>query len=113
MATMWPRSCRARAMRSLSSGSTRLTTTPSRSRSAPRTASSWGRSRPFQDKALFAEQADLASDGPSGRRVITGDHGDAYAGTPASGDGLCRAGTGRILEADEAEQLEVCLRLVG
>ena len=46
MATTWPRACRDRAIRSLSSGETRATTVPSRSSKAPRTSSSSGSSLP-------------------------------------------------------------------
>ena len=46
MATTWPRDCSARAIRSLSSGSIRARTNPSRSTSAASAASSSGRSLP-------------------------------------------------------------------
>ena len=45
--------------------------------------------------------------------MVAGDHGDPDAGPAARGDGVRRAGTGRVLEPEQAEQLEFVLGVVG
>ena len=96
IATTWPR-CRKRAGDAqLVLGSTRASTTPSRSTSAPSSCSSAGRS--FADRARGASaprSPTFAAIARGGRRVVAGDHRDADAGAPARGDRVApRSGRG-------------------
>ena len=102
-------------MRSLSSGQTRATTTPSRSTSAPSSClvGRAGRRRRATG-CVRRPQPDLAGDRRGRRRVVAGDHRDADPGAAAGGDRVARrSGRGGSSKADEAEQLEVPLDVVG
>ncbi len=63
--------------------------------------------RAFHDQPVGSEQTHLFGDGAGGGRVVTGDHGDADARGPARRDRLLHVIARRILQAHQAEELEV------
>ena len=105
MATTCPRARSARAMRSLSSGVTRATTTPSWSTSAPSTVLVGRKVAAARSRIVRAEQPDLDGDRARGERVVPRDHRDAYARPPTRGERLRGMRPRRVLEADEPEQV--------
>ena len=67
----------------------------------------------LEDDGVGSEQADLGGDGASRAGVVTRDHRHLDAGLAAGGDGVGGARPWRVLQTDEAEQLQVALDLVG
>ena len=66
----------------------------------------------LEDDRVVADEADLPGDRRRGGRVIAGHHGELDPRSPSRPDGVRHLRTRRVLETDEAEQLEVALRLL-
>ena len=100
-------------MRSLSSGATRATTTPSWANSAAEVFVVLGQLVAFEGGGAGEGETDLPGDGGGGRGMVTREHHQPDAGGPARGHGVLHTGARRVVQPDQAEEVEVGLHLVG
>ena len=99
-------------MRSLSSGATRATTTPSWANSAASVFVVLGQLVAFEGGGAGEGETDLPGDGGGGRGMVTREHHQPDAGGPARGHGVLHTGARRVVQPDQAEEVEVDLHLV-